>query len=417
MTVVEGDAVLKDLSAGGYDVLLHDLELRSSGDGEPLRLMRGSRADAEAVLISHGSAGGEESSLAPGAIEAHGFLTRPLPPTDVHRSGDPMEAADAQTPVRSSFGAGRIVGDSPALIEVLSRLERIAPSNAAVLLQGETGTGKNALALALHEASRRRDHPFVVVNCSAFQDQLLESELFGHEKGAFTGAQVAKPGLFEIADGGTLFLDEVAEMSAAMQAKLLHVLDTGEMRRVGGTRTRSVDVRILSASNKDLVAAAKNGQFREDLLFRLKVITVTVPPLRERREDIPALVELFLHRFRGDASKPKTISPVAMRYLVDYDWPGNIRELAHVLEGLVLLSAGEIIGTSDLPPSLRARTVTSELTETGAPLPMIEIERSHIARALQYTEGKKVTAARLLGIDVKTLKHKMRIYGLETPIP
>jgi len=287
----------------------------------------------------------------------------------------------------------------------------VAASNAPVLISGETGTGKGLIARAIHQSSPRAEHPFLVINCSAFQDQLLESELFGHEKGAFTGAVSAKAGLFEVADGGTLFLDEVAEMSPAMQAKLLQVLDTGELRRVGGTRLWQVDTRIFAATNRDLEKEVRGGHFREDLFFRLNVVSLLVPPLRERREDIPRLVEHFLVRYQLPGQPKLTIAPAALALLVGYAWPGNVRELANTVERLVLLAPGPVITPEDLPANIRPSAEPPPRQE-DTPLPLTEVERLSIMRALKYTQGKKAPAARLLGIDVKTLTHKIRIYNI-----
>jgi transcriptional regulator with PAS, ATPase and Fis domain len=240
---------------------------------------------------------------------------------------------------------------------------------------------------------------------------LLESELFGHEKGAFTGAASAKAGLFEVAHRGTVFLDEVAEMSPAMQAKLLQVLDTGELRRVGGTKERRVDTRIFAATNKDLHEEVRAGRFREDLFFRLNVVSLAVPPLRDRKEDIPPLVEHFFRQFRLPGQQKKSVSPEVMRLLMQYAWPGNVRELANTIERLVLLAPGTIIVPEDLPSNIRP-TLDLPSEEGDAPLPLAEVERISIIRALRYTEGKKAPAARLLRIDVKTLTHKIERYNI-----
>ncbi len=409
VTVEEGPAVVDPMSRGGYDVVLRDLRLQEGVNRKPLRLERGTAQHAESVLISRDMPE-VGSPIELNLEEAHRFLTRPLQPTPQAEPREPRTNGH-QRPLAHCPGASAILGKSPAIYQLLHKVERIASSSASVLIQGETGTGKTLLARAIHQASARLSKPFVVVNCSAFQDQLLESELFGHEKGAFTGAVAAKPGLFEIAHQGTLFLDEVAEMSPAMQAKLLQVLDSGEMRRVGGTRQHRADVRVVSASNKDLPAEVKAGRFREDLLFRLKVITLELPPLRERREDIPELVEFFLTRFRAPGGGRKSVSPAALSLLSEYSWPGNVRELANVVEGLVLMTLGEVIGALDLPSNLRPAT-TFEMREAAAPLPMNEVERLHILRTLAYTEGRKAQAARLLDIDVKTLNSKIRSYGI-----
>jgi DNA-binding NtrC family response regulator len=296
--------------------------------------------------------------------------------------------------------------------QLMELAHRVAAGNASVLIQGETGTGKTILARQIHAASPRADKRFVAINCSAFQDQLLESELFGHEKGSFTGATTAKPGLFEMAHQGTLFLDEVGDMTSAMQAKLLQILDDGELRRVGGTKIRSVDVRIIAASNKDLQAEVRDGTFREDLFFRLNVIRLDVPRLAERREDIPPLVDHFLARFQLPGKVRKRVSEEALKVLMAYAWPGNVRELANTLEGLTLLAPGDEIRHQDLPINLRSGQELP-IDPSGEPVPLSEMERIHIGRALEFTEGRKAPAARLLGIDVKTLRSKIRLYNID----
>lgn len=314
---------------------------------------------------------------------------------------------------------GLVIADSQEMKAVLRVIGRIAPSDASVLIQGETGAGKGLMAKLIHSQSLRSHEAQLHINCSALTDTLLESELFGHEKGSFTGATSAKPGLFEIADGGTLFLDEVAEMSPAMQAKLLQVLDNGELRRVGGTSFVKVDVRIISATNKDLDKEVAEGRFRGDLLFRLRVVNLVLPPLRERREDIPALIRLYLERYRLPGQPVRTLSAPAMARLCEHSWPGNVRELANVIEGLVLLAQHDEIQLSDLPPALAAGaaagggTMGSAEAAGAVPEPLAEIQKRHVIRTLHYTGGKKAPAARLLGIDVKTLYSKIKSYGID----
>ena len=417
-----GDALPSLLADPGYDVMQLDLQVPGSEGDETLRMLRGSGADGEMILVAD-EAPNEAGATSLQSMEdeqAYDFLTRPMKATEIREMlreggatlapGRPRRTGGRSAAEKSALAA--ILGSSPAILEVLQTVERIAASSASVLIYGETGTGKTLVARALHELSDRRDKPFVVVNCSAFQDQLLESELFGHEKGSFTGAVGAKQGLFEVADGGTLFLDEVAEMSPSMQAKVLQVLDNGVIRRVGGTQMRQTNVRIVSASNKNLSEQIKLDLFRKDLLFRLNVIRLEVPPLRDRKEDVAELVEHFLRRFPAPGGQVKTVSPAALHLLQEYHWPGNVRELANAVEGLVLLSPGEVITPQDLPPSIQPAQIF-ELESVEAPLPMSEIERLHIGRALRYTEGKKAPAARLLGIDVKTLNNKIKGYAIQ----
>jgi DNA-binding NtrC family response regulator len=363
----------------------------------------------------------------------------------------------------------RLVGSSEAMQRVLQLIERVAPTDATVLIRGPSGTGKELVARAIHANSRRRDHPFIAVNCATLQESLLESELFGHEKGAFTGADRSKPGLFEVAEGGTLFVDEVAEMSPALQAKLLRVLENGHYRRVGSTQDRYANVRILAATNKPLEEEVRNGRFRDDLYYRLNVITLTLPPLRERRQDIPELVAHFLTS-RAIGRTPLTISAEALDILCRYDWPGNVRELANVLERAQILAEGNVITPADLPENLvtaarlssppamilppasspplispaggvtptaagplppRVTPIASEgptphplvgPTPPAAPIPALSeytlaaVERRHIIDILQRCNGNKVHAARMLGVSRRTLyrlldKHRLRGSG------
>ena len=412
-----------------YEQIVREMDLAGSDGEAALRITSATGQRGELVVLAEGRHGGEEDASDPLSLEGttYTFLTRPLSIREIRGMVEVEEPGKEASGRRPCGEAGRrLIGDSPPLLGLLATVERVADSTASVLIQGETGTGKSLVARLVHEVSGRTKEPFVVVNCSAFQDQLLESELFGHEKGAFTGAVAAKPGLFEVADGGTLFLDEVAEMSPAMQAKLLNVLDSGELRRVGGTRSRRVDVRVLSASNKELGKEVAAGRFREDLLFRLKVITLSLPPLRDRPDDIPILVEHFLARHlkrhggeRHGGKRPgdrpgraRSVSPEALRLLCRHPWPGNVRELAHMMEGLVLLARGETIEPADLPASLGGAPDFA-VEPRDEPLPMSEIERLHIRRTLRYTEGKKAPAARLLGIDVKTLSKKLKDYRIK----
>jgi DNA-binding NtrC family response regulator len=308
-----------------------------------------------------------------------------------------------------------VLGRSPAMAAILATVERVAAADANVLIEGESGTGKGLIAQTIHQQSRRADGPFLALNCSGFQDQLLESELFGHEKGAFTGAATLKQGLFEVADRGTLFLDEVAEMSPAMQAKLLQVLDSREFRRVGGIRLHRVDVRIVAATNKPMQREVEAGRFREDLYYRLNVVNILVPPLRERREDVPILAEHFLTRLQASTGSRKTLSPEALQVLAEYPWPGNVRELSNIIERLVILTPGGIIGPEVLPPSMRGPHPAVPEPASG-PVSLSEMERLHITHILQKTAGKKMQAARLLGIDLKTLNKKILDYGISLPL-
>jgi transcriptional regulator with GAF, ATPase, and Fis domain len=291
------------------------------------------------------------------------------------------------------------------------QIRKVAPSNGRVLITGENGAGKELAALAIHALSRRASGPFIKLNCAAIPKDLLESELFGHEKGAFTGAVAAKKGRLELADGGTLFLDEIGDLALEAQAKLLRALETGELERVGGTRTAKVDVRLLAATNKDLAAAVRNGEFREDLYFRLNVLPVAVPPLRERKADVPRLAQHFLDRFRElEGRGPIVLEDDARELLEEYHWPGNIRELRNLMERAVVLVSGDRVTAADLNPWLESPPEEGEDSGLKGRVARSEIET--IRRALETADWNVTQAAAGLGIDRTNLHRKMRKYGI-----
>jgi DNA-binding NtrC family response regulator len=415
-----GEAALEQLRARDFDVVLLDLKMPGIGGMEALRRIREAGAAAEVVILTgHPDVSGAIEAMKLGAFD---YLVKPFKLAEVEvvlrRAAERKRLQQENTALRRMVAQRApfppIIGQSRAMTAVLETVARIAPTDANVLLEGESGTGKGLIARAIHQGSPRAGGPFLVITCSAFPEPLLESELFGHERGAFTGAVGAKQGLFEVADRGTLFLDEVGEMSPAMQAKLLQVLDSRELRRVGGTRLHRVDVRIVAATNKTLAAEIQAGRFREDLYYRLNVVTLVLPPLRERREDIPLLIAHFMQRFQVSGRPPKAVSPEAVRLLCEHDWPGNVRELANTIERLVILTPGEIIGPEDLPANLRISPGGPPGTGP-APTSLAEMERLHIARVLSRTGGRKMQAARLLGIDLKTLNLKLKRYAIPLP--
>lgn len=417
-----GEDALERLRAQDFDVVLMDLKMPGIGGLEALRRIRESGASAEVVVLT----GHPDVTTAIEAMKlgAYDYLTKPFKLAEVEivlrRAAERRRLTQENTALRRMVDQGGraplVLGQSRAMAAVLATVDRIAAADANVLIEGESGTGKGLIAQTIHRQSPRSQGPFLAVNCSGFQDQLLESELFGHERGAFTGAAALKQGLFEVADRGTLFLDEVAEMSPAMQAKLLQVLDSREFRRVGGTRLHRVDVRIVAATNKTMQREVEAGRFREDLYYRLNVVGILVPPLRDRREDIPILVDHFLARSQASTGQRKTLAPDALRSLVEYAWPGNVRELSNIIERLVILAPGTVIGPEALPPNIQTPHFATAAPAPG-PVSLAELERAHIARVLQETGGKKMQAARLLGIDIKTLNKKIRDYqiGLTSP--
>jgi DNA-binding NtrC family response regulator len=306
----------------------------------------------------------------------------------------------------------RLVGSGPEMRRVVQLLEKVAPTNAAVLIRGPSGTGKELVARALHHNSPRRDRPLVTINCAALQENLLESELFGHEKGAFTGAGSAKPGLVEVAEGGTLFIDEIGEMAPGMQAKLLRVLEDGHYRRVGGTREANADVRVIAATNRDLEVEQKAGRFREDLFYRLNVVSIDLPPLKARREDIPELVEHFLES-RPLRNVRYRIDPDALAALVRYDWPGNVRELANVLERAQILAEEDVITLDDLPSNLITAAEGGPSAPAADPRHLDEVERRHVEDVLRQEKGNKLRAAKILGVSRRALYRLLARYHIE----
>ena len=305
----------------------------------------------------------------------------------------------------------QMIGACPAMRKVVQMIGKVAPTDATVLIRGPSGTGKELVARALHHNSLRRDRALVTINCAALQETLLESELFGHEKGAFTGALQAKPGLIEVAEGGTLFIDEVAEMPPSLQAKLLRVLEDGHYRRVGSTKECHGDVRVIAATNKPLEEEQKAGRFREDLFYRLNVVTIVLPPLRERRDDIPALVEHFLTSRQLGKARCK-VDPDAVRAFLTYDWPGNIRELANVLERAQVLAEDNTITLDDLPENMLLIAPPAGNSATD-PLNLAQMEHRCVRAALEQARGNKAHAARALGISRRSLYRLMEKYRLE----
>ena len=302
------------------------------------------------------------------------------------------------------------VGTSRQLKDILALIRKVAPTDSPVFIQGESGTGKELVANTVWHYSKRKDTPFIALNCASLSESLIESEIFGHEKGAFTSAYQLKHGLVEVADTGTLFLDEIGEMPIGLQAKLLRFLDSGEFRRVGGNKALTVDVRLIAATNKDLVAMIKKGTFREDLYYRLNVINITLPPLRERKEDIAALARHFLQQYAKKLDKSITdLTSDALELLAGYHWPGNVRELENVVERAVILCESDLLGAEDL--SVPAPAMIAEL---GTNPSLEEMEKNYILRVLRETNGNQSKASQLLGIDRKTLYLKLKKYGIQT---
>jgi transcriptional regulator with PAS, ATPase and Fis domain len=331
-----------------------------------------------------------------------------LPPSE----NTSLPGANRTTGGSTAGESRKIVYKSEVMRQLMRMVERVAPSNATVLVLGESGTGKELVAHAIHEKSNRRNKPFVAINCGALRETLLESELFGHEKGAFTGAYARKIGLAEVANGGTLFLDEIGELSPGIQAKLLRFLQEGEIYRVGGKDPIQVDIRLISATNKELDKEVMKGNFREDLFYRINTIMVHSPPLRRRKEDIVGLVEHFLaNNPNGFLNRGRQMSDDALKVLLKYDWPGNIRELQNVCERLQILAEGHVIMPGDLPEHIRNPDHKIVIDDYDPTMTLHELEKRYILKALNYFDGNKTQAANALGITIKTLYNKLHEYG------
>ena len=420
--VDRGDQVLRVLDERHHDAALLDLELRSVDASEILKQFRRSSPGTPVLVLA-------DPARLQAAVQAlrHGaedYLLRPPDPFELRtRLGRILERHDLdsriallQGELSKNQGLKTLVSRSPAMQAVLDRVLRIAPLRATVLIYGESGVGKELVARSIHFNSQRRDFPFIALNCAAMPQSLIESELFGHEKGSFTGAHARARGKFEIAHRGTLFLDEIGEMDHATQAKLLRVLEEKEFMRVGGDQSIRVDVRVTAATNANLEDMVERSLFRRDLYYRLKVLTVLVPPLRERRQDIPALVETFLDELsRSNAVPRKSIVPETMAALQAYQWPGNVRELKNILESVLVSSSGDVIRLDDLPPSVRRDTAPFERPEPTVGMTLEDMEREMIRRTLEHTGGNRTHCAALLGIGVRTLQRKIRGFGFEIP--
>jgi DNA-binding NtrC family response regulator len=423
---VDGQSGLDAFTTHLPDLVLLDLQLPDQTGVDVLRQIRA--IDPHAVVIMVTAHGGVSEAVAAFKLGLFDYLSKPL---DFDALGVTLrfglEARHLRTEVERLREADRapadttIVGASPAMRNSVEMLEKLAASGAsAVLLTGESGTGKDLFAKALHYQSPRSNGPFVAVNCSAIPDTLMESELFGHEKGAFTDARALKKGLFELADGGTLYLDEIGELKMSLQPKLLRVLETLTFRRVGSLRDITVDVRVVAATNRDLDAAVAQGEFRRDLLYRLRVFEMTLPPLRERREDIPALVQFFLQQFGIKFRKPGIrISDAAMEALTRYDWPGNVRELKNALERAVILEDGAELRTKYLPSQLTTTPAAPAEPTSGFTLPqggvsLERVEESLVRQAMTMAGGNQTRAAHLLDISRDALRYKLKKFGIES---
>jgi DNA-binding NtrC family response regulator len=400
-----------------FDVALLDLHLPDGNGVELLGQLKASQPEIEALMLTgHGSL---ETAIQALKLGAYDYLTKPfhLPELEIHiqKAYEKVRLArrERQWVAKIEYESPRyrLVGSSPAMQRIVQLIEKVAPTDATVLICGPSGTGKELVARAVHYNSPRRERPVVTINCAALQENLLESELFGHEKGAFTGAITAKTGLIEVAEGGTLFIDEIAEMAPGLQAKLLRVLENGHFRRVGGTQEMHADVRVIAATNKNLEAEQKAGRFREDLYYRLNVVSITLPPLRERVHDIPELVQHFLVD-RQIGPRPFQIAPEVLEVFARYDWPGNVRELANILERAQILAENYTITADDLPEAMLPSVPSEGAGPAADARTLREVERRHVQDVLRQEGYNKVHAARVLGVSRRALYRLIQKYHI-----
>ncbi len=418
--VKAAEAVRRIEAGDEVDVVISDVRMPEMDGYELLRRVRAVRPALPFLLVTaYGDIDDAVSALQEGADD---YLTKPVKMQELRRRVQLHIERRALTDenkrlrerIEKTFGFEGIIGHSQAMEDLFERMRVAAPAPSTVLIVGESGTGKELVANALHENSPRASGPFIAVNCGAIPGEILESELFGHERGAFTGAHQRRIGLIEAASGGTLFLDEISELSAELQVKLLRVLEQRKIVRVGGSVEIDVDFRLLAATNRNLESWVREGRFREDLYYRLKVVTLSIPPLRERPDDIPLLVRHFIGRFNEELGRSVGgVHPAVLSAFKRYSWPGNVRELRNTVESLVLFARGDEILMDDLPVELRMPQVTppSQPTAQWQPRPMAEIEKEAILRTLEHTNGHRARAAQLLGIGLRTLQRKLKEYG------
>src|SRR5882724_1223255 len=416
----DSQKAVEALESAPVDVMLTDLRM-PGGDGMGL-LRRALSLTNPPVCIMMTAYGSIESAVQAMQVGAYHYITKPVNLDElelvIQRALNSRrveaENVNLREQIDQKYGLEKIIGQSTSMRQAFETIQQVAPSRATVLITGATGTGKELIAKAIHNLSPRKNGPFIAVHAAALPTSLLESELFGHEKGAFTGAVERRTGRFELADGGTLFLDEVGELEPQIQVKLLRVLEERAFERVGGAKTLQVDVRLVAATNKDLKKLVSEGKFRDDLFYRLSVVAVDLPPLRERRDDIPRLVKVFLGEFSRENNKQvRELTPEALNVLLAYDWPGNVRELRNAIEQMVVLARAERLTVRDVPAAIRGGADLTKINVVRGGMTVEDAERQLIVQALKETNGNRTKAAERIGISRRTLHRKLKEYGLE----
>jgi two-component system response regulator PilR (NtrC family) len=424
-TAENGEDALRAVQAEIFDLVITDVKMPRMDGLEVLKMVKD--VSPETVVLMITAFATTETAVEAMKLGAYDYITKPFKVEEIklvirkalEKRSLRKENILLRREMESRAGFENFIGKSPPMQGVFSLIRQVADTRSTVLITGESGTGKELVARAVHFNSLRKTGPFVTVNCGALPETLLESELFGYMKGAFTGAVSNKQGLFEAANGGTIFLDEISATTPALQIKLLRVLQEREFKRVGGTADVKVDVRVIAASNKNLLSEVKSGAFREDLYYRLNVLPIQLPPLRERKEDIPPLVEFFLKKFSG-GGEPKRMTPEAMKILINNRWPGNVRELENAVERLVILASGDMIRLEHVPDTIRNELPCSELVPSDIPDGGIDLgmllenaEKTLLRKALEKTGGVKTEAAKILGLSFRSFRHRLQKYGSE----
>ncbi|MCD6118040.1 sigma-54-dependent Fis family transcriptional regulator [bacterium] len=420
-TMPDGVSAIEKLKVDFYDLVITDLKMRDVDGLQVLREAKALNPLTEVIVLT--GFGTVESGVEAIKLGAYDYIQKPVDMDEfllliekaLERKDLKLKVEQLQTELKEKYRFENIVGKSKEMMDVFSLVFKVAPTDSTVLITGESGTGKELIARAMHENSRRKNRTFVTINCGALPENIQESELFGHVRGAFTGAIKDKRGLFQEANGGTLFLDEVGEMSLATQVKVLRFLQNGEIRKVGDNEPVYVDVRLIAATNQNLEEAIEKGTFREDLYYRLNVIPIKMPSLKQRRDDIPLLISYFVDKYRDRTGKKvHSISPEAEKILTGYNWPGNVRELENIIERAVILTNKNTIMAEDLPVSIRNTAAeNSDLMGNIAEIPLEELEKQQILNILNKYSWNQKKASEILGISTTTLWRKLKSYGIE----